>query len=65
MSKVGFDDLSADSPSNKYITKYYNDSRTDGIGNSIIYTYGKIGDATKEIYRGGGRYLDSTNNYAS
>ena len=38
--------------STKYATKYDNQTGIDG-GNSIAYTVGKIGDGTKEIYRGG------------
>ena len=52
--------------STKYATKYDNKT-TSSNGNSIIYTAGKVGDATKEVNRGEIEILDysgvSTNNY--
>ena len=37
--------------STKYITKY--GGSTSSYGNDVIYKYGKIGDSTKEVYKGG------------
>ena len=49
--------------SNKYATKYYNKETTQ-YGNPIIYTVGKIGDATKEVNKGGKvDKTSSTNSY--
>ena len=48
--------------STKYATKYDNKT-TSGSGNSIIYTVGKIGDATKEVNRGGSQSLSNTTEY--
>ena len=48
--------------STKYATKYDNKT-TSGSGNSIIYTVGKIGDATKEVNRGGLQSLRKTYEY--
>ena len=55
--------LTTASESTKYATKYYNATRSF-YGNNIIYTYGKIGDATKETNQGGkNNKNDSKNNY--
>ena len=48
--------------STKYATKYDNKT-TSYYGNSIIYTVGKIGDATKEVNTGGSQSLSNTNQY--
>jgi len=45
--------------SDMYATKYYNETSSYG-GNSIIFTYGKIGDVTKEVNRGGINAVDVT-----
>ena len=50
--------------SNKYATKYLNET-TSASGNSIIYTYGKIGDATKEVNKGGSYVLNSASGYGN
>ena len=48
--------------STKYATKYDNKT-TNNYGNSIIYTVGKIGDATKEVNKGGSQSLSNTSQY--
>ena len=48
--------------STKYATKYDNNT-TSYYGNSIIYTVGKIGDATKEVNEGGSQSLSNTSMY--
>ena len=48
--------------SDKYATKYYNET-TSSRGNARIYTYGKIGDATKEVNKGGAYALSNTSTY--
>ena len=48
--------------STKYATKYDNQTTSDS-GNSIIYTVGKIGDATKEVNTGGSQSLSNTSRY--
>ena len=50
--------------STKYATKYDN-KKTIGFGNSIIYTVGKIGDATKEVNQGGSQSLSNTSRYSN
>ncbi len=42
--------LTSNVPSTRYATKYYNTTATKN--GSVIYTTGKIGDATKETYLG-------------
>ena len=44
--------LTADSASTKYATKYNNETSTHSA-NAVIYAYGKVGDATKEVNTGG------------
>jgi hypothetical protein len=51
--------LTVDSSSTKYATKYINTSGLPG-GNAVVYTYGKVGDATKEVNTGGAYYGIST-----
>ena len=48
--------------STKYATKYDNQT-TSYYGNSITYTVGKIGDATKEVNTGGSQSLSNTSEY--
>ena len=50
--------------STKYATKYDNET-TSSNGNSIIYTVGKIGDATKEVNTGGKDTKDTTTFYSN
>ena len=50
--------------STKYATKYDNKT-TNYSGNSIIYTVGKIGDATKEVNTGGSQSLSNTSYYVN
>ena len=52
------------STSTKYATKYDNKT-TSYYGNSIIYTVGKIGDATKEVNTGGSQSLSNTSRYSN
>ena len=44
-------DSSGNYTSTKYITKYGGSSSNSG--NAVVYTYGKIGDSTKEVNLGG------------
>ena len=44
-------DSSGNYTSTKYITKYGGSSSSSG--NAVVYTYGKIGDSTKEVNLGG------------
>ena len=44
--------LTTNSSSTKYATKYNNTSNVS-VGNAVVYNYGKVGDATKEVYKGG------------
>ena len=48
--------------SDKYVTKYLN-TTSNYSGNNIIYIYGKIGDATKEVNKGGAYDLSNTSRY--
>ena len=50
------------STSTKFETKYKNDLGV-GSGNQVIYNYGIIGDATKEVNTGGKDSKESTNVY--
>ena len=61
-SSYGWSGLTTDTASDKYATKYYNET-TSSDGNAIIYTYGKIGDATKEVNKGGTYALSNTSKY--
>ena len=63
-SSYGWSGLTTESSSDKYATKYYN-TATTGSGNARIYTYGKIGDATKEVNKGGAYALDNTDYYTN
>jgi len=59
--------LTTDSASTKFATKY-NNTKNLAFENKIIYTYGKIGDATKEVNTGGRdniTYINSHNNWFS
>jgi hypothetical protein len=56
--------LAVTSNSTKYATKYTNTSTSDS-GNSIVYTYGKVGDATKEVNKGGAYSKTSTTYYCN
>ena len=56
--------LTSESSSTKYATKYYNTTNL-AIGNNIIYTYGKIGDATKEVCTGGKDIKNASNDYGN
>ena len=60
----GWSGLNTDSASDKYATKYLNET-TSSAGNARIYTYGKIGDASKEVNKGGAFVLDNTNMYCN
>ena len=51
--------LTTESESTRYATKYYNNTDFNW-GNNRMYVYGKIGDATKEINMGG---KDAKNTY--
>lgn len=51
--------LSNGTASTEYATKYSN-ATSNHSGNNIIYTYGKIGDATKEVNKGGEYVLNNT-----
>ena len=64
-SSYGSTFASTSGTSTKYATKYLNTTlnssgSTNFIGNNIIYTYGKIGDATKEVNKGGAYDLSNT-----
>ena len=61
-SSYGSTFASTSGTSDKYATKYYN-TATTGSGNARIYTYGKIGDATKEVNKGGAYALSNTSTY--
>ena len=61
-SSEGSTFASTSGSSDKYATKYYN-TATTGCGNARIYTYGKIGDATKEVNKGGAYALSNTSTY--
>ena len=61
-SSYGWSGLTTESSSDKYATKYYN-TATTGRGNARIYTYGKIGDATKEVNKGGAYALSNKSTY--
>ena len=58
-SSYGWPGLITNSESTKYVTKYNNTINT-GNGNKIIYTVGKIGDASKEVNVGGNTDIDNT-----
>jgi len=47
--------------SDQYATKYYN-TTTRAVGNAVLYSYGKIGDATKEVNKAGIYDLSNTSN---
>ncbi len=49
-SSYGSSFASTSGSSDKYATKYYN---TESTGAGVAYAYGKIGDATKEVNKGG------------
>ena len=61
-SRLGSTFASTSGTSDKYATKYYNET-TSSDGNARIYTYGKIGDATKEVNKGGAYDLSNTSRY--
>ena len=61
VSSYGWNGLTTESASDKYATKYLN-TTSNYYGNSIIYSYGKIGDATKEVNGGGAYSINSTTN---
>ena len=61
-SSYGSTFASTSGTSDKYATKYYNET-TSSNGNARIYTYGKIGDATKEVNKGGAYALSNTSTY--
>ena len=61
-SSYGSSFASTSGSSDKYATKYYNEN-TSSSGNARIYTYGKIGDATKEVNKGGEYDLTNTSTY--
>lgn len=61
-STYGSTFASTSGTSDKYATKYYNET-TSSNGNARIYTYGKIGDATKEVNKGGAYALSNTSTY--
>ena len=61
-SSFGSTFASTSGTSDKYATKYYNET-TSSDGNARIYTYGKIGDATKEVNKGGAYDLSNTSRY--
>lgn len=63
-SKYGSAFASTSRTSDKYATKYYNETSSLN-GNAITYTYGKIGDATKEINKGGLQATTGTTNYSN
>ena len=56
--------LSTKSQSTKYVTMYKNSSSTS-TGNSILYSIGKVGDATKEVNTGGQDSKTSTKSYSN
>ena len=58
-SRYGSSFASTSGSSDKYATKYYNETSSSN-GNARIYTYGKIGDATKEVNKGGAYALSNT-----
>ena len=64
LSIFGWSGLTVNSYSDKYATKYYNETPLIS-GNAIIYTYGKIGDATKEVNKGGMYVLNDNNKYSN
>ena len=51
----GWPDLTPETPSSRYATRYYNKTGTSYIG-TTIYQVGKTGDSTKETYLGTGYY---------
>ena len=61
-SSYGSSFASTTGSSDKYATKYYN-TTSSSSGNARIYTYGKIGDATKEVNKGGAYALSNTSTY--
>lgn len=61
-SSYGSSFASTSGSSDKYATKYYNETTSES-GNARIYTYGKIGDATKEVNKGGEYDLTNTSTY--
>ena len=63
-SSYGWSGLTTDTASDKYATKYLN-TTSNYSGNNIICTYGKIGDATKEVNKGGAQNLSSTGYYTN
>ncbi|MBR3696701.1 MAG: hypothetical protein IKM97_00270, partial [Clostridia bacterium] len=62
VTSYGWSGLTTNSASDKYATKYLNTTSND-CGNNIIYKYGKIGDATKEVNKGGAYALSNTSSY--
>ena len=54
--------LTTESASTKYATKY-NNTTSSYSENKIIYTVGKVGDATKEVNTGGSRNINNTSIY--
>jgi hypothetical protein len=56
--------LTVNSSSTKYATKYDNISSSHS-GNLVFYSYGKVGDATKEVNTGGNYSITSTTTYNS
>ena len=56
--------LTTDSESTKYATKY-NNATSNYYGNNIIYTVGKVGDATKEVNTGGSINTTNTSYYSN
>lgn len=52
--------LTTASESTKYATKYYNNNGKLNDGNNIVFKYGKIGDATKEVNTGGSSNKNDT-----
>ena len=63
-SSYGSSFASTSGSSDKYATKYLN-TTSNFNGNNIICTYGKIGDATKEVNKGGAQNLSSTGYYTN
>ena len=61
-SSYGSSFASTAGSSDKYATKYYNETILSN-GNARIYTYGKIGDATKEVNKGGAYDFSNTSTY--
>ena len=55
--------ITKDSSSTKFATKYYNELSGKYNTNAVVYGYGKVGDATKEVNTGGATAI--TNNSSS